>query len=324
MSEETQQSIFDPFFTTKPEGKGTGLGLSTVYGIVRQLRGTITVSSKLGYGTRFEIYLPRLGDEVVVPPKEQQLTGSVDGSETVLVVEDQEPVRHLAVSVLKEHGYRVLEASQGEEALALTERHDGPIHLLLTDVIMPYMTGRALADRLKIARPETKLLYMSGYGTEVITNHGLLEPNAPYLAKPFTPDALVEKVREVLGPHQPRPVILVADDEESVRSFYRRVLSGAGYEVVDASDGAEALQKSRERRFDLLLTDLVMPEREGLELIMVLREEQPQLKIVAISGAFGGTFLKPAEFLGAAVTLLKPVSPDQLLSVVKDALQAQR
>ena len=242
------------------------------------------------------------------------------GTETILVVEDQEPVRNLTVTVLKERGYRVLDASHGTDALLVAERHSGPIHLLLTDVVMPRMTGKELAERLKPLRPEMKVLYMSGYAADIIARRELLESDVAYLAKPFAPDVLAAKVREVLGPARPAATILVVDDEESVRGFFQQVLAGAGYEVSVARDGAEALQKVRERRFDLLVTDLVMPEREGLEIIGILRKEWPDLKIVAVSGAFGGTFLKAAQMLGANTSLLKPISPDQLLAAVQTAL----
>ena len=320
IAKEIQESIFDPFFTTKGEGQGTGLGLSTVYGIVRQFGGSIAVRSEPGCGAAFEIYLPRLEGEALAVAPPAPMTASARGCETVLVVEDQEPVRHLAVAVLKEHGYRVLDAANGGDALALAGRHDGPIHLLLTDVVMPHMTGNELADRLRPSRTEMKVLYMSGYAADVIARRGLMESDGAYVAKPFAPDALAAKVREVLSLPPQAAAILVVDDEESVRGLFQQVLAGAGYDVVAARDGAEALEKFQERRFDLVLTDLVMPEREGLELIMMLRKERPELKIVAVSGAFGGAFLEAAKALGATSSLLKPVSPDRLLAAVQGAL----
>ena len=320
IAKEIQERIFDPFFTTKAEGEGTGLGLSTVYGIVRQLGGSIAVTSEPGHGAAFAIYLPRSDGAGVAGTQAAGVTASAKGSETVVVVEDQDPVRNLAVTVLKEHGYRVLDAAHGDDALLAVARHPGPIHLLLTDVVMPRMTGKELAERLKRLRPEMKVLYMSGYAADVMVRRDFLGSGAPYLAKPFAPDELAVKVREVLGPPRLAATILVVDDEGSVRGFFQRVLAGAGFEVVVARDGAEALRKARERRFDLLLTDLVMPEQEGLEIIGILRKERPDLRIVAVSGAFGGTFLKTAQLLGAHTTLLKPVSRDQLLAAVQAAL----
>ena len=320
IAKEIQHRIFDPFFTTKAEGEGTGLGLSTVYGIVRQVGGSIAVRSETGCGTTFEIHLPRLEEAVVTGASVAGGTAPARGSETVLVVEDQDPVRSLTVTILKEHGYRVLDAAQGSDALLVVERYAGPIHLLLTDVVMPHMSGKELADRLKPLRPEMKVLYMSGYTADVIGRRERVESDAPYLAKPFAPEALAAKVREVLGLPRLTASILVADDEASVRDFFRQVLAGAGHEVVVARDGAEALKKFRERRFDLVLTDLVMPEKEGIEIIGILRKERPDVKVVAISGAFGGAFLQVAQLLGANATLLKPVSADRLLAAVQRAL----
>ena len=320
IAKEIQQRIFDPFFTTKAEGEGTGLGLSTVYGIVRQLGGTITVSSEPGHGATFEIRLPRLECQVAAGCPVRAASVPARGSETILVVEDQDPVRSLAVAALRKQGYNTLDAASPADALLVAERHAGPIHLLLTDVAMPHMTGRELAGRMKPLRPETKVLYMSGYATDVIFRRALLDSAATCLAKPFTPDALAAKVREVLGPPKPCASILVVDDEPGVRGFFQQVLEGAGYQVAVARDGAEALYIVRERSFDLLLTDLVMPEHEGLEIIAILRKERPGLKVVAVSGAFGGAFLKAAELLGAQATLLKPVPPDRLLAAVQQAL----
>jgi PAS domain S-box-containing protein len=320
IAQEIQGRIFDPFFTTKAVSEGTGLGLSTVYGIVRQLSGSIALHSEPGQGATFEIYLPRLeAGAVTVDPSDGGAT-SARGSETVLVVEDQDPVRHLMTIELKEHGYHVLQAASGLDAYLLAQGHQGPIHLLLTDVVMPHMTGKELADRLRPLRKEMKVLYMSGYAPDVLTGRGMMEPGGSYIAKPFAREALAAKVRELLGSSRPAPAILVVDDDESVRGLFQHILVAAGFEVVVAADGAEALQKLRTREFDLLLTDLVMPEREGLELIMTLRKERPQLKVIAVSGAFGGAFLEAAKEMGAAQTLLKPVVPERLVEAVQRTL----
>jgi len=320
IAKEIQERIFDPFFTTKAEGEGTGLGLSTVYGIVRQLGGSIAVTSEPGHGAAFEIRLPRLETEAAAGHPAAAVGVEARGSETILVVEDQDPVRSLAVAALRKQGYTVLDAAGPGEALLVAQRQAGPIHLLLTDVVMPHMTGGELAGRLKQLRPEMKVLYMSGYAADVIAHRALIDSGATCLAKPFTPDELAAKVREVLGPFQRPASILVVDDEPAVRGFFQRVLEGAGYQVSAARDGAEALQLAREGRFDLLLTDLVMPEQEGLEIIGILRRERPGLKVVAVSGAFGGAFLKAAQLLGADATLLKPVPPDRLLAAIQRAL----
>lgn len=199
MSEEIRQKVFEPFFTTKPEGAGTGLGLSTVYGIVRQAGGWIKVESQPGTGTTFLIGLPRVGLPDSQAVRVKPPAAEPRGSETVLVLEDQREVRKLVLAVLKEYHYQTLEASSGDEALAIVQGHDGPIHLMLTDVIMPGMTGKQSADRLKLLRPEMKVLYMSGYTDEVISREGLLASGVHYLMKPFTAQELARKIRVALG-----------------------------------------------------------------------------------------------------------------------------
>ena len=198
MDEETQSQIFDPFFTTKEKGKGTGLGLSTVYGIVKQSGGYIWVYSEPGQGTTFKIYLPKAEAEEAFMAEEQIQPQHLEGSETILLAEDDDSARELIRSVLQDYGYRVLEAQDGEEALELSEQHEGPIHLLLTDVVMPGINGRELAERLQPLHPKMKVLYMSGYTDNAIVHHGVLESGMPFMQKPFTPQVLASKVRKVL------------------------------------------------------------------------------------------------------------------------------
>jgi PAS domain S-box-containing protein len=198
MTREVRQQVFEPFFTTKEKGKGTGLGLSTVYGIVKQSGGNIWVYSEPGKGTTFKIYLPRV-DEPLEEIKERVVKeGLPHGSETILVVEDEKEVRKLAVQILQRQGYTVLDAPDGDGALVICGERKDPIHLILTDVVMPGMSGRQLADRLGSFHPEMKVLYMSGYTDNAITHHGVLEKGMDYIQKPFTVDGLARKVREVL------------------------------------------------------------------------------------------------------------------------------
>ena len=199
MTPEIKERIFEPFFTTKEKGKGTGLGLSTVYGIVHQSGGNIWVYSEPGLGTTFKIYLPRIEEGTASLRPAAVSTKPLGGSETILLVEDEEMVRKLACTVLEKNGYRVLEAPNGEEALRIAQEHSAKqIHLMITDVVMPRMSGRELADCLESVRPEMKVLYMSGYTDDAIIHHGVLDPGIAYIQKPFAPDVLALKVREVL------------------------------------------------------------------------------------------------------------------------------
>jgi two-component system cell cycle sensor histidine kinase/response regulator CckA len=198
MDPETQAHIFEPFFTTKERDKGTGLGLSTVYGVVKQSGGYIAVDSEKGKGASFSIFLPRVEQTVEAPEAVSPKTLSVRGSETILLVEDAEPLRKLAHLFLKDNGYKVLTAADGEEALQVAKLHAAPIQLLLTDVVMPGINGRVLAERLGPWQPGMKVLYMSGYTDSFIAGHGVLEQGIHLLHKPFTEETLARKVREVL------------------------------------------------------------------------------------------------------------------------------
>jgi PAS domain S-box-containing protein len=206
MDEPTRSRVFEPFFTTKGPGKGTGLGLATVYGIVKQSGGDIQLYSEVGHGTSFKIYLPRVAEQVIdALDARPAITAMPRGEETVLLVEDEPEVRDLAREILEGSGYTVLQACDPQEAVLMAERHAGPIRLLLTDVIMPRQSGRALAERLRPLRPEMHVLYMSGYTNEAIVRHGVLEPDTMFIQKPFTPAALGQKVREALDLGRPRP-----------------------------------------------------------------------------------------------------------------------
>ena len=198
MDAVTQARIFEPFFTTKEKGKGTGLGLATVYGIVKQSGGWIWVYSEPGHGTTFKIYLPRVTEAAAPAAPSPVLPMSVRGSETVLLAEDDEMIRALVQKVLKANGYTTLVAESGPAALRLAGQHDGRIHLLMTDVVMPGMNGREVAERLAPAHAGIEVLYLSGYTDDAIVHHGVLEPGIAFLQKPFTPAVLVRKVREVL------------------------------------------------------------------------------------------------------------------------------
>jgi CheY-like chemotaxis protein len=198
MSPETLAHVFEPFYTTKDPGKGTGLGLATVHGVVEQSGGHVSVQSELGAGATFRVYLPRTDEspslhEAVIPP-----SPLLHGAETVLLVEDEDSVRAVAREVLRAHGYRVLEATNGVEALRVAEEHDGPLHLLVSDVIMPEMGGGELAHRLLKERPGLRVLFFSGYTDDAIIRSGVHDRVTAFLHKPFSIETLARKVRDVL------------------------------------------------------------------------------------------------------------------------------
>jgi PAS domain S-box-containing protein len=204
MSRETLSHMFEPFFTTKEKGRGTGLGLSTVYGIVKQSGGEIWIYSEPGHGTTFKLYFPRVEHPAAVPVPSAVPAPGATGDETILLVEDDETLRSLSRRILQARGYTILEATSGVEALAISDTYDEPIDLVATDVVMPGMNGRALVDRLVSRRPSIRVLFMSGYTDDDVLRRGIVDPRLALLQKPFTPEALALKVREVLD--SPIPV----------------------------------------------------------------------------------------------------------------------
>jgi len=321
MDEATRENIFEPFFTTKKAGKGTGLGLSTVYGIVRRSGGWIDVSSQLGEGSRFDIYWPqRAGLPASSKSQEPQTRPQADKPFTILIVEDGDSVRATVVAIVKNYGYQVLEAESGATALKLAASHPEPIDLVLSDVQMPNMTGPEMVEKLKSIRPDIRVLYMSGHAESLVSGKALQKSSYAYIQKPFSPDDLAMRIKKLLATKSTGGRILIVDDEDSVRQLFQAVLEGAGHQVQSAQDGREALKRLHEQQFDLVLMDLVMPGTDGIEAIIAIRNEFPKQKIIAVSGAFNGVLLKPAQMMGAATTLLKPVSPEVLERTVKTVL----
>jgi PAS domain S-box-containing protein len=315
-----QDRIFDPFFTTKGEGEGTGLGLSTVYGIMQQCGGSISLFSEPGKGATFKLCLPFIDAAANANEVVESDSGNLRGMETVLVVEDQQPVRKLIVRTLKSYGYRVLEAENGLAAILHATKYRAPVHVLITDVVMPHMTGKELAESFGRLHPETQVIYMSGYGTDVIARRGVLNPGTQFISKPFAPDALVAKVRETLEPRHGVARILVVDDESSVRTLLQKLLESSGYEVVAAENARRVPEMLREQEFQVVLTGVPSPDGGELDAIRTIRREQPKLKIIAISSALGGTLPNIMEKLGVDASVMKPVSPDVLLATVQRVL----
>ena len=199
MDSATRQNIFEPFFTTKQHGKGTGLGLATVYGTVKQSGGDIWVYSEPGQGTTFKLYFPRVAEPVSAGLVEDPVQTYHGSSETVMLVEDETQVRDLEARVLRQLGYTVLAAANGDQAIDASRAHPGRISLLVTDVVMPNMSGKQVADALVSSRPGLRVLYLSGYTENTVVNHGVLDSNVDFLSKPFTTEALARKIREILS-----------------------------------------------------------------------------------------------------------------------------
>jgi DNA-binding response OmpR family regulator len=319
MDEATRQRVFEPFYTTKGPGAGTGLGLPMVQHFVKQSGGFISIKSSKGQGTAVRIYLPAAGGEMPVENPETVASGSTarGGDETILIVEDDPDLRNLMRQVLEELGYGVLDAASAGEAAELSSGLNDRLDLLVADAVLPDLSGRELADRLHQSRPGLPVLHISGYPEQAVLEGA--RSGTGFLAKPFTMAAFGERVRSLLD-RQKRKRVLVVDDDKQVLMFASEVLREAGYEVLVGEDGNVALAVVEVEPLDLVITDLVMREREGLETMMRLRESHPALPVIAVSGAFGGHFLRSATILGARATLLKPFSGEDLLSAVRKVL----
>lgn len=319
MSDIVKERLFEPFFTTKEPGKGTGLGLSTAYGIIKQSGGHIMAETELGRGARFRVLLPAT-PEVAPEAVVVETPAPRGGTETILLVEDHDEVREFVRSALEMYGYAVLVASNAEEAIEIAGAHANPIHLLVADVMMPVVRGPELALRLLRRHPEARVLYISGYSDDALVQEGVSSKGAAFLQKPFSPDRLAAKVKELLSGTRGPARVLVVDDEEDVRRYLVQVLHDAGFVTAEARNGREALSMLAAGPFQLVITDLVMPEQEGMETIGEIRKRYPNVRIIAISGAFAAKYLKMAQLLGASRSLAKPVSPEHLVKTVQELL----
>ncbi|HPQ68144.1 MAG TPA: response regulator [bacterium] len=329
MEKETQERIFEPFFTTKELGKGTGLGLSMVYGIVQQHGGFIYVYSEPNGGTTFKIYFPRIPELTDAPFIENNADPApVDGTETVLLVEDQNIVRQLAGVFLEKHGYRVLTAENGIEAIEKCENYDGDIHLLLTDVVMPNMNGKELFTYLSRRRPDIKVVYSSGYTDDAIVHHGILEAGTFFLSKPFKMDEMLHKVRKALdtetnaGEPAKAGTILLIDSEERMHIVVQVFLGEERYEVIAVGAATDGLQLLREKpnEIDAILLGLSLPDMDSEEALARIRELRPDIPIIVVGELGKDANTQKSERFGQAAFLSKPFTRIDLLGAVKKAL----
>ncbi len=319
MSDRSLAQIFEPFSETDA-GLRPGLELATVYSVLTQGGGGVNVESG-DWGTRFDVYIPSAPPRTAV--EAAGIARSVsEVSGAVLLVEDQEQVRLYAAEVLRGAGLEVIVCSNAAEAASTLADAAIPIAVLVTDLVMPGMSGRDLAAHARQLRPQLPIVFMSGYAELGPSARELEALDARFLQKPFTPDQLESAVRGEIGQFTPARIV-IADDDHGVRAFLRSVLEGAGYQIVEAEDGSAAMQALRAAPAEILITDLVMPGQEGIETIRDARKAWPSLKIIAISGAFYGQFLRAAEMLGARAVLQKPIRPEDLLRCVKEVLKAQ-
>jgi CheY-like chemotaxis protein/nitrogen-specific signal transduction histidine kinase len=285
MTKETLARVFDPFFTTKGVGKGTGLGLSMVYGFVKQSGGHVKIYSEPNEGTTVKIYLPRIINSGEV--EESDEVGEVDRirrEQRILVVEDDDDVRAYTVEILRELGYRVLEAHDGPSAMRLLERQEQQVDLLFTDIVMPGLSGRELADAARRSHPALKVLFTSGYARNAIVHGGRLDPGVEMIAKPFTYQGLAEKIADVLDAGRTGRVLIVEGDE-TVRMFAVETLLETGNAVDEAATASEARGRVRAAggRYDAVLLDVSIPENGGHSLVIELRAMYADLPILIAS-----------------------------------------
>jgi PAS domain S-box-containing protein len=277
MDTETQLRIFEPFFSTKGEGGGTGLGLATVHGIVKQNHGFIWVYSELGKGSTFKIYLPRL-DSAVTEPSSRPLQVTSGGTETILLVEDETVLRNMSRVYLESKGYTVLDASNANEALGLCRNYQKPIHVLITDMVMPGLGGSELAKSVLELRPGLAVVLMSGYTDRALDSEAA-GIEAQFLQKPFSLDALGRTVRFLLSKNRK---ILLIEDSKFVRVAVDRPLTAAGYAVKTADNGEEGLRLALEARPDLVVLDMMLPKTPGPEVLRVLKKDPATREIPVI------------------------------------------
>jgi len=342
---ELLERVFEPFFTTKPEGRGTGLGLSMVYGFVKQSGGHIKIYSEPGHGTTVRVYLPRARDPEDLETN-VEFGPTTGGTETVLVVEDDEGVRSTVVDLLSELGYRVLQARDAQSALAIVESGI-PIDLIFTDVVMPGpLRSPELARKARERLPNVAVLFTSGYTENAIVHGGRLDEGIDLLSKPYSREALARKLRHILRNQEQRNItrlaargtlrsgapavgsapapslrVLLVEDDADIRSCTSYLLQGHGHTVVEAADGIEALGRLDGQAFDVMVTDLALPGMSGGELAKQAVQQQPALKIVVTSG-YGAPEPGSPEAIAGAVYLRKPYEDQALEAALRTVTQS--
>ncbi len=326
IEKEDIEHIFDPFFTTKEVGQGTGMGLSVVHGIVKEHNGSITVQSKPGKGTTFHVLFPVI--EAPVAPEIETVTPLLKGSERILFVDDEESLVVAAKKNLEDMGYDVVSKRSPVKALELFKEQPDEFDLVITDMAMPAMPGDRLAVEIMKIRPDIPVIACTGYSDRMNGEQAKEMGISAYVMKPYLASELATAIRLVLDQEkgektQEKVRVLVVDDEEQMRSMLRQVLESAGYEVMEAPDGNVALWIFKEKPADLIITDIIMPEKEGLETIIELKQDFPDVKIIAISGGGHGNkgqYLDMAKKMGADNTLAKPFEKEELLKTVHNLL----
>jgi PAS domain S-box-containing protein len=323
MDDATRERIFEPFFTTKEVGKGTGLGLAMVYGVVHQSGGQIEVESAPGAGATFRISLPSVEQTEEDAVRPDSPAEPMTGHETILLVEDDDAVRDLAAKTLGRLGYTVVAVSGGKAALEQSAKFGKEIDLMISDLVMPGMSGRDLARRLATERPCLKVLYMSGYADEQIVQEASAESGASFLAKPFSPSEFEQAVRRALAAPALRPVILVVYEDAPSRSLIRDFLSVRGYGVLLADTGKQALEICGATQVDLVITDVAPSDDERAARIKRLRESFPDIPVIELSTIEAADLARQEDTLRDAATSPTPRDLEEIAQSVRKLLRAK-
>ena len=324
MDKSTESKVFEPFFTTKEKGRGLGLGLSTVYGIVLQSGGKISVDSEPGKGTCIQILLPLANPELVIEQKPWLHVEAIGKGEQILIVEDEESLCRFFQKMISKLGYKVTIAHSGAEALSFLEQGLKP-DLLITDVIMPGMNGKELADTVKLNNPEQKVMFMSGFTDDIIAPYGILNPGIQFIQKPFSAAEIATRITTILYTtplsQSMKLKILMLDDEEDILALVKRSSIKRGHNFTGAGDVDAALEALKEDKFDVLLIDVNLVCSTGMEALQRIRAAGYNLPAIAISGALDPTHMEAMEALGVARYLEKSFELAQLIIAAEEVVK---